>query len=245
VNVDKLESETNFDGPAVPEMGLSKSAQLAGIAALRMTDGASIARFVTTTSSLDQFGGTALASLPYFNTPLPNMPLLKVGRGFTDVEIESLHDSGGYVMGLNVAGNAGIVGEVVTTFKTDAGGNPDPTWKYLNYVHTGTNVREYFFNNLKKRFVQSRLTQGAVSRGRDMVNEQVFRAFTEKLYLDLAGANFVLVQDGAAAITFFKDNLTVVLDLSLGKITSTMLVPIVTQARIIIATIKISFSTEV
>ena len=43
------------------------------------------------------------------------------------------------------------------------------------------------FNNLKSRFAQSRLTEGAVVRGRDMANANTIRAYMEKLYLDLAG----------------------------------------------------------
>ena len=169
---------------------------------------------------------------------------MRPGDGFTDAEIETLHTDGAFVMGINSSGTNGLVGEVVTTYKTDPAANPDPTWKYLPYVDTSSNVREYMHNNLKKRFAQSRLTEGAVSRGRDMVNELVFRAYVEKLYSDLAGPGFVLVQDGEAALKFFKKNMTVVLDLSLGRITTTMLVPIVTQMREIVATLKISFSTE-
>lgn len=245
---DKLESELagsvkGYIGPAQNEPTYDKAAYFAGIRALRMTVDASISRFLTSSASLDQFGGTALASLPYFNTSLPDFPVIASGRGWTDVEIEQLHDAGGAVMGVNLGGTGALVGEVPTTYKTDSASNVDLTFKYLNYVDTTSQIREYYFNNFKKRFAQSRLTEGAVSRGRDMVNAVVFRAYCEQLYIDLAGPDFVLVQDGEVAIAFYKDNLTVVLDLALGKITTTMLVPIVTQLRTIIATIKIAFST--
>lgn len=239
-----LEDSGSIQGGSVPELPEVQNTMLAAVRALRLTSGASIARYLTTSASLDQFGGTALASLPLFNTNLPDLGLPRPGDGFTDTEIEQLHDDGIYVMGANSSGTNGLVGEVVTTYKTDPAANPDPTWKYLPYVDTSSNVREYMHNNLKKRFAQSRLTEGAVSRGRDMVNEVVFRAYVEKLYTDLAGPDFVLVQDGEAARLFFKNNLTVVLDLVNGRITTTMLVPIVTQMREIIATLKISFSTE-
>jgi hypothetical protein len=77
-----------------------------------------------------------------------------------------------------------------------------------------------------------------------MANATVVRAFTEQLYGTLAGPNFVLVQDGEDALVYFKNNLVINLDLSLGKVTIQMLVPIVTQLRQIIATIKIAFDTE-
>lgn len=241
---DKSESETNYLGPAQNEPSYSKSAMFAAIRALRLTTDAPIARYLTSSASLDQFGGTALASLPYFNTPMPDLPTIKPGRGWTQAEIAALDAAGGSVMGVNSGGTGALIGEVKTTYKTDPASNDDVTFGFLNYVDTASNVREYFFNNLKARFAQARLTAGAVSRGRDMANGTVIRAYLEKLYQDLAGADFVLVQDGEAALKYFKDNLTVTLDLSLGKVTITALTPIVTQLRTIIYTVKIAFSTE-
>lgn len=241
---DKETSETNFLGPAQNEPSYSKAAQFAAIRSLRLTPDAAISRYLTSSASLDQFGGPALASLPYFNTPLPNMPAIAAGRGWTAIEIEQLLAQGGSIMGVNRTGSSALVGEVKTTFKTDAAANPDPTFGFLNYVDTASGVREYFSNNLRSRFAQSRLTEGAISRGRDMANQTVIRAYLERLYQDLAGPDFVLVQDGEAAFKYFKTNTIVVLDLELGKVTITMFVPIVTQLRTIIATIKVAFSTE-
>ncbi len=241
---DKLESETDYIGPSLNEPSYSKAATFAAIRSLRLSQDASIAAFLTSTSSLDQFGGPALASLPYFNTPIPSFPTIKIGRGFTEVEIGTLLTAGVSVIGENATGTNALVGEVKTTYKTDAAANPDPTFGFLNFVDTASNVREYFHNNYKARFAQSRLTAGNVSRGRDMANDVVIRAYTEQLYKDLAGPSFVLVQDGEAAFVYFKDNLVITLDLALGKVTITMFVPIVTQLRQIIATIKIAFDTE-
>lgn len=241
---DEQISETLYLGPAQNEASFVKTAYFAGIRALRFTAGQSISRFLTSSASLDQFGGSALASLPFFNTPLTGLlPTIKTGRGWTDLEIEQLIDAGGSVMGVNSARTSALVGEVVTTYLTDAASNPDPTFTFLTYVDTARTAREYFFNNLRTRFAQSRLTLGAVSRGRDMANATVIRAFVEKLYQDLAGPDFVLVQDGEAAIEFFKDNLTIVLNLVTGTATITMKLPIVTQLREMVITISITFST--
>lgn len=237
-------TETNYLGPAMNEPSYSKSATFAAIRALRLTPDAAISRYLTSSASLDQFGGPALASLPFFNTPVPQMSTIKSPRGWTALEIEQLLDAGVSILGVNSTGTSALVGEVVTTYKTDPASNPDPTWEFLNYVDTGSNVREYIFNNYKKRFAQSRLTEGSVSRGRDMANEVVIRAYTEKLYKDLSGPDFVLVQSGEDAFVFFKNNLSVILDLENGKVTLAMFVPIVTQLRQIIATIKITFDTE-
>jgi phage tail sheath gpL-like len=247
--VDKEQAEqtagavSGYLGPAMQEISFVKLAYFAGIRALRLTPDAPIDRFVTSPASLDQFGGPALASLPYFNTSFPDLPVIGPNRGFTAAEIEQITTAGGAVLGVNRTGTGVIAGEVPTTYKTDAAANPDATFKFLEYVDTESNAREYFFNNLRSRFAQSRLTQGAIARGRDMANAVVIRAYCEKLYQDLAGPDFVLVQDGEAAFKFYKENLTVTLDLALGKVTLTMLVPIVTQLRTIIATMRISFTT--
>ncbi len=241
---DKKETETNYLGPAMNEPSYSKAATFAAIRSLRLSQDASIAAYLTSSASLDQFGGPALASLPYFNTPIPSFPTIKIGRGWTEIEIGTLLAAGVSVIGENPTGTNALVGEVKTTYKTDSASNPDVTFGFLNYVDTASNVREYFHNNYKKRFAQSRLTAGNVSRGRDMANDVIIRAYTEQLYKDLSGPNFVLVQEGEVAFVFFKDNLSITLDLANGKVTITMFVPIVTQLRQIIATIKIAFDTE-
>lgn len=242
---DKTESDTSYKGPAQMELSPVKSAMFGAIRGLRLTDGASISQYVISTNGpLDAFGGSALASKPYFNTSMPNLPLIATGHGWTDTEIETLFASGGSVLGMNSGGTGALVGEVVTTYKTDSASNADISFKFMNYVDTASQAREYFFNNLKSRFAQSRLTAGDTKKGRDMANDLTIRNYVEKLYQDLSGVDYVLLQDGEDAINFFKDNLSVVLDLANGKATITMTVPLVTQLREIVATMKIAFSTE-
>lgn len=224
-----------------PEIKLS---WFAAVRALRLTTGATVSQYVTTSASRDQRGGSALASLPYFNTVLPDLPPMRPGRGFTDAEKEQLKAAGGYVMGENVTGDQGIVGEVVMTYLTDGAGNPDPTYQFLNYVDTTSQIQEYFFNNCKKRFAQARLTEGEVKRNRDQVNRKVFNAFLVKLYRDLAGVDFVLTQDGEEALNFFRENIDTQLTLVSGLISTAFKCPIVTQTRRIDVTIKIAFTVE-
>lgn len=242
--VDKIEADTSYKGPSMMELSPVKSAIVGAIRALRLTDGASISQYVITANGpSDSFGGPALASKPYFNTSLPNLPLITSDHGWNDTEIEQLFDNGGSILGINTAGNVAIMGEIVTTYKNDSAGNPDVSFQFMNYVDTASNAREYFFNNLKARFAQSRLTEGDVIRGRDMANDLTIITYCEKLYQDLSGPDFVLVQAGEAAFKFFKENITVVLDLATGKATVQMTAPIVTQLREIDATFKIAFST--
>lgn len=241
----KTESETNYKGGDIVEIPMVKAAVFAGFRGLRLdTDGFSIADLVITANGpLDSFGGAALASKPYFNTPFDDLFPIKVGRGFDDSEIESLKDDGVTVLGNNLAANGIITGEVVTTYKTDVAGNPDVTFTFLNYVDTASQAREYFFNNYRKRFAQSRLTEGDILKGRDMANEVVIRSYSKRLYQDLSGVDFVLLESGEAALIFFDTNMVIAIDKALGKVTIQMTVPMVTQLREIAATMKIAFST--
>ena len=244
LDADEQISRTLLRGPAITEIPYARAAQIGGIDALRLTEDAPIARFVLGQGTRDRFGGPALASLPYFNTPVPNLPLMEAQDGFTRQERKDLEDDGVSVVGNNRTDTEVLMGQIVTTYKTDAASNPDQTWKFLNYVRTSSAIREYFFNNLKARFVQSRLTEGAIHPGRDETNQAVVEAFCTSLYQQLAGPDFVLVQDGETALQFFKENLTVTLNLSTGTVTIGMVTPIVTQARKFLVTIRIEFTTE-
>lgn len=242
----KLETETNYAGGDVVETPMVKAAQLVGYRGLRLDeDGFSIADLVITANGpLDSFGGPALASKPYFNTPFANLLPIKAGRGFDAPEIESLQDSGISVVGNNLAANGVIAGELVTTYKTDLAGNPDVTFTFLNYVDTASQAREYFFNNYRKRFAQSRLTEGDIIKGRDMANANVIRSYSKRLYQDLSGVDFVLLEAGEVALNFFDANLVISIDKAQGSATLQMETPIVTQLREIIVTMKIVFSTN-
>lgn len=231
-------------GGALLEFNDVHSAEFAAIRALRFTEGADISQFVIATNGArDAFGGAAIASLPYFNTPFPNLDLIDVGKGFTPIEVEALKTAGVFVLGNNRTRTSIISDEIVTTRKTDAAGNPESSFKFLNAVDTSSVIREFFFDNLQKRFSKSRLTTGDLVPNVTMANQAVIEAFLDGLYTELSGQEFVATVAGEDARLFFKSNRIVTLDLSTGKVTITMQTPIVTQLRQIIGTIQIAFST--
>ena len=253
INVDKLEVVvSNYKGPSILEIPVLKAAQFAAIRALRLTEDANIGSFVITRSARDSFGGAALASKPYFNTPFPDLELAITGAGWTEVETTQLKDAGGWVLGNNRAGNGVITGEVVTTYKTDAVGNPDPTFTFLNYVDTASAIREYFVNNYRSKYAQFRLTSGALIRGRDSANANSLAAFAAELNSDLGSPDFALTQTGLGTINdvqvdfdkLFRDNVVVTLDLTAGKAIIEITVFIIVQLRIIQLPIQIAFSPE-
>lgn len=221
----------------------SKISQFGAIRALRRQPDASIASYVISRNgALDSIGGPALSSKPYANTPLRLLPIVETNRGFDKLEIEDLKDSGIFVIGNNRASNGVIVGEVVTTYKTDTAGIPDDTYKFLNYVDTASTGREYISNNLEAAYAQTRLTDGELVGGRDMTNAEDIEAFITGLYQDLTGADYVVARGGEANLQFFKTNINVTVDLLSGTVTAPFSLPIVTQLRRINAPMTLVFN---
>ncbi|UCF50254.1 MAG: hypothetical protein JSU91_01880 [Thermoplasmatales archaeon] len=238
-------SDTAYKGSAIFELDGVISAQFAAIRSLRLTPNVSIASLTIagTNGARDSFGGDAIRSLPYFNTPMTSLPIIPTGKGFTDSEVSDLNTAGVSVIGNNISRSSIIIGEMVTTYKTDAASNTDTSFKYLNFVDTISGIREYYFNNLKSRFAQSRLTTGAILPRRSMANEQVITGYCIKLYGDLSGEDFVLTQAGETALTFYKDNLSVTINLAGRSVALTMQTPIVTQLANITGSVQLSFTT--
>lgn len=243
---DKLVTESLYKGgPSVFEIPAVKAAQLGSIRALRLTEGASIADLLSGAVGFDSFGGPALASRPYFNTPFDLIPVSKQARGFTKAETETLLTAGVSVMGNNRAANTIIVGEVVTTYKTDNAGNPDVAFKFLNFVDTSSGSREFFVNNLNARFAQSRLTDGDLTPGRPGANAGLILATLTEFYSTLSGSAFALTIAGELARNTFLTNTSVILDLPNGTATILMnAVPLQSQLRTINATMTIQFSAN-
>jgi phage tail sheath gpL-like len=239
----QVDIANQYSGGALLEYDDVHSSIKAAIYALLLTDGASIANFVNAPSSLDAFGGPALASLPLFNTPLINLPLEQFNLGFTDEEIQGLLNSGISCDGNNTSNTQLIMGQQCTTYKTNPGGNQDLTYKFQEYFRTYSNCREYIYNNLKSNYANTRLTNGDLIPGRKMANASSIRSFVLGLIGDLMGPDFVLVQAGEAALDFIKQNLFVTVDLQTGTANIQMVIPIVTQLRIINALIQVSFTT--
>jgi len=231
-------------GSAIFELDYVIAAYFAAIRALRLTPNAQIGEYVVgTNGALDDVGGAALASLPYMNTPFGDfLPVALVTDFWTDIEVDELLTAGISVIGNNRDNNEVIAGQVVTTYLTDAASNQDPTFKYLNYFDTLTNIREYFFNNLKARFAQSRLADGKVIPLRNMANADVIKAALLNFYGDLE--SLALVESGRAARKFFSANLNVTIDKTSGLATVAMLVSPVVQLRRLNIVMQVVFNVN-
>lgn len=237
----KTVSKTLHKGSAIVEMPDVIAAQVCAIRALRLTEEAPLTQFNTTVAPTDQFGGIHIASLPYHNTLMPNLPIPEPDDFFSADDLENFKTNGIAIIGPNTAFNGVIMGDMVTTYLTDAAANPDTSYKYLNTVDTASAIREFYFNNYKVRYAQTRLTDGDLKARKDMVNEASFRAFSNRLYDELTEE--VLVQAGRVAKKSYDDNLSIVVSVSGGSITVDQAPLLVSGLRVVIGTIQVNFGS--
>jgi phage tail sheath gpL-like len=238
IHDNKFVSNASLVGSALTELDYVIASQIGAIKALRLTDGADITQYVLGGSNI---GGASIASLPFGNTPVPNLPLIANGNEWADDETALLNNAGMFMLGNNPTYTQIIFGNTPTTYKTDSAGNPDPSYEFIEYVETASNIREYFWNNIRAIFAQSRLTNGDIV-GPQMANAATISAAFDALYATLSGPNYMLTQAGGDAMAFFKANKTISLDLATGTATVFMVVPIVTQLRVINVTMKLAFN---
>lgn len=237
----KTVSKTLHKGSATVEMPDIQCAQFIAIRALRLTEGAPLSPFVSTVAPSDQFGGIHIGSLPYFNTGMPNLPIANAEDFFTSPDLSEMTDNAVSIIGPNRSYSGVVMGEIVTTYLEDTAGNPDTSYKYLNTVDTASLIREYYFENYKRRYAQSRLTSGDLVPGLDVQNEASIRAFSKRLYAELADE--ALTQKGLAALKDYDTNLSIVINIATGTATINQAPLLVTQLRAIIGTIQINFGT--
>lgn len=212
------------------------------IEALRLTDGAPIGRFITVSSPLDQFGGPGLASLALYNTPMALTNVANPTDLFSAAEQAAALVDGYSVIGVNESDSVALTGPVVTTYKTNTLGNPDTSFKFLEYVRTGYTALEYMYNTLKATFTQYRLSQGDVTPGRAETNLNGITNFFLAMFATLAGADYTLCPNGKTAAKYFASNLLVTANYATGVITAIGQLPIVTQIRQINISFQLSFS---
>lgn len=235
-NGNKLVNTATHKGGAIFESPLVIATQFAAYRGLRLTPGSNTSSIVTNGQNI---GGFFFGGIPYHNTPFINLPIIETGNDFTDVEADELGSSGVALLRNNPANTVIICNEAVTTYKTDVLGDPDITYKFLNFVDTLSLVREFVFNNVKADLNQTILTTGNLVAGRPMINKEGFIALMMGYYATLSGDNgdnnYVLLRAGSDERKAFRDALeSVEITLSTGTITAEAIANIVTQVRNII-----------
>jgi phage tail sheath gpL-like len=240
-----LISSSTHKGGAIFESPLVRAAYAAAYRELRLTEGANVSSITTNGQSI---GGSFFGGIPYHNTPFNLLPIIETGHDFSDAECTELESSGIWLLRNNPSNTTIISNEAVTTYKTDALGQIDKTFKYVNYVDTLTIVRDYVFQNLKADFSQHILTTGQLIAGRPMVNREGFIARMMGYYGALSGYktgnnNYVLLRAGSEEANAFKKALedSIVITLVDGKISAESIANIVTQVRQLIVNFTPTF----
>ncbi len=201
-----------------------------GIRSRRLTTGAPLTGYVTTTAPSDQIGGAALASLPYFNTPLDSISTTVGENFFTEAEQRDLEDIGFSIIGLNDTEDTVITGAFVTPYTNDATGADNGSFHYLNYVDTVSVAREIFYEEIKSRYKQTRMASGGTTPGRSAFNEAKLRADCKAIYADLG--SLMLVEQGRDALKYFDDRLVIEFDKINGIAKVQAVLQIVVQGRV-------------
>lgn len=239
-----LSNEANdtaaWKGPHLPEAPDLIACNFMAARARRFETDVSISDIVATNEANDQFGGMDKAALPYFNTPLLGFSQPLKGSGYSQEEQLELEDHGVTIVGANRSNTGIVMGAVVTTWMNDVAGNPDNTWKYLEWRDTHGVIREYLVMNCRKRFSQYRLTTGDAIANYAMANEAMIRAYILELCNDLAEQ--ALVVRGQESRQFIQDNMRVALDLAARKASIALEVPMVSQLGTILGVVKYTFS---
>ena len=231
-----------YKAPAVFGIGDNMAVEIAAIRGARLTTDAPVTAFVLASGSpADAFGGIGLSSKPYHNTTLPFVAIPRLGLYFSREDQDELNSNGVSTFGANRARTGTILSTQVTTYLTDGAGNPDTSFKFLNTVDQSSAIREFYFENLKARYAQHRLTEGALIPGRAMANKASIRTFCSQLYIALADE--AITQSGQAALQDYRDTLSVIVDLAAGKVTIDQKPLLVSQLRVILGTIQINFGS--
>lgn len=223
----------NYAAGGIFENPIVIAAQVAAVRELRLTVGANTSSLTTSGQGT---GGNFFGAIPYHNTPFVYLPVVTSGNGFTDTEALELENSGGWLLRNNPANTVIASKEAVTTYKTNALGDADTTYKYVNYFDTLTIARAYIFNNLKADLSQHILTTGDLIQGRPMINQDAFVGIMSGYYRSLSGLDYVLLRAGSAEAKAFKQAIrdSVVITLSSGTISAESIANINTQVRNVI-----------
>ena len=147
-------------------------------------------------------------------------------------------------MGNNKSNDTLLLSSIVTTYKRDSLGNTDTSWKYLNYVDTASVAGEYYFNNAKRDFAQTRLTNGGATSGYSIANEDTIRAAFLRYYDALSSTKYLALESGREARKYFDENLSISINLLSGVVTVNDISNMVSQLRTINILSQFGFSGQ-
>jgi len=240
VSCELYKDTIHFKGPVAFEFDDNRSALFAAIRSLRLTDTATLGNFGY--AATDSIGGPKLASLPYHNTPVPQILPKNPNWDFTDDELKDINDAGGWAYVNNVANTSIILSDIYTTYKTNAQGFSDPSFKFDNYVLTMSEIRQHIHYAMQQHYKNTRLSGGIPIANETIATQSSIKGYFLSLCTILSASPYLLIQAGPEVRDFLKRYSNVELNLAEGIATITAKVPIVTQLRKIIGILEVSFN---
>lgn len=230
-------------GTGIRELLTFAVCDFVAVRGLRLTTDAPLTQYVPVngTNLADAFGGPALATLSYANTVHTLLAPIPAGHSFLKDEVDRLERGGYIVIQNNRVGTQVTTAEGVTTYKFDNIGNADTSFKFINNIDASTEFRKLLVTRFYEQFGVARIGGSTIRPNRAMVNEALFAAFLDAVYLEASDEPFILTQAGEDRLNFFRANRTVTIDRSLGKISFLAKVPYVSQVRELIGVIGMEF----
>lgn len=242
----KKENELFYKGSCLGETDKAIALSLAQLEALQYTDGEILTSIYPAMSGTsDLYGGVRQATLPYFNTLIPWMIPLREELGFNEEEISKLKEAGYCEIGNNIVNTNILRGECRTFFKTDAAGNPNTTYKFVNTKWTASKFSEYLYLRQRQMYPKNRMsdTAGQYDQTTTKVSfindlKTIFRETGESQY------GLLLTRTGTEATAIFVKAIedTTKLDFAKGEITDKQLLAFNSQIRSIVNTLTPIFN---
>jgi phage tail sheath gpL-like len=193
LNGNKLVSNTDHKGGSIVEYNPSLSSMFMAYRALKHSDGADISQYKVGNTINNKFGGVNQVSSPDHNAPFNKISVISKNVGWSSVEQIQLNNGGVFFFGNNTAKSSIVLGDVVSTYLTNAQGLSDETFHYLNAIDIASSIREFLVDNNKSQYTQSTLTSGDLV-SKNMANAGSIRAYNIGLYSLLSSGNYVLTQ---------------------------------------------------
>ena len=123
---------------------------------------------------------------------------------------------------------------VVTTFKTNELGQPDDSFKFLEFYETSSLVREFFEARKTQDFAQKSLTTGDVFNEKTTTNQTAILAtLDEYMYTLATDLRYLLISNNADVLARvsqeFRNSISIIFKDGIVNVDAIM--PILTQLR--------------
>lgn len=252
----KKEAEADYVGSFLGETDGAIALTAAEMEAFQYTDGSVLTSLYPAMPGTDDlYGGMRQATLPYFNTSIPWMVVLRDDLGFSDEpetptdvetsEMGKLRKAGYCEIGNNIASTGVMRGTCRTFFKTDSAGNENKTYKYVNTKWTASKFSEYLYLRQRQLYPKNRMSDTSGQFDQTTTRDSFINDL-KTIYNECSEPEngILLLRAGDAAKQAFADAIEESTELNFldGEITETSLLAFNGQVRNILNTLTPIFN---